>query len=181
MFEKHIRGVLLKECPGGSALFFAHHILFFDFVGICGFDVAVVWLLRSWDVRLPFGCDIGALVQVFLVLLAACFYVAVHTCLCTQMNETVLPEYLKMVADGVDWREIALRTNELARQQGCLFHQIFYSGEQCHDYFARSIVKNVEKERYNIIVGDGEHAAMDPELALDAVGAYIHSQGLMKC
>ncbi|AQZ17154.1 hypothetical protein BZL39_L02220 [Zygosaccharomyces parabailii] len=181
MFEKLLGGVLLQECAGGSAIFFIHHILFFDFVGICGLDIAIVWLMKSWGYRAPFGCDLSALVQVYAVLLSACFYVAVHTCVCTQMNDTVLPEYLKMVADGADWREIAMRTNELARQQGCIFHQIFYGSEQCRRYFIRSIVRNVEKGKYKITVGDGEHVTMDPELALDAVSAYNNKQELMKC
>ncbi|GAV55844.1 hypothetical protein ZYGR_0AZ00150 [Zygosaccharomyces rouxii] len=178
MFEKRLQGLLLQEFPGGSALFFAHHILFFDFVGICGLDAAVVWFLRFWGVRLPFGCGVLALVQVYLALLFAGYYMAVHTSVCTQMNEKVLPEYLNMVSQGMDWRTIALATNELARKQGCQFHQIFYSSEQCCRYFARCIVKNVEKDQFNISVGDGEDVCMDRDLALNAVNAFKQSQEL---
>lgn len=180
MFEKRLQGLLLNECTAGSALFFAHHILFFDFVGICTLDVAIVWILQFCGLRLPFGCDVAALVQVYLVLLSVSFYLAVHTSVCTQMNENVLPEYLSMVAEGMDWRSVALRTNELARQRGCLFHQIFYSDDQCRRYFVRCIIKNVDKDQFNIFVGDGEDATMDRELALDAVHTFKHGKELQQ-
>lgn len=172
MLERTLGGLLPQEYAFGSVVFFVNHILFFDFIGIFGLDAAVIWFLKFGGIRLPMGCGATDLVLAYLVLLMAGFYIAVHTSMCTQMNGKVLPEYLKMVAEGMEWRTIALRTNELAKKQGCVFHQIFYSGEQCFRYFDRSIVKEVDKNQFNIFIGDDEEACMDRELALNAVNTF---------
>lgn len=137
----------------------------------------MVWLLRFWRVRLPFGCGARAVVLVYLALPPAGFYITMHTNVCTQMNENILPEHLIMVSQGMDWRLI-VRTNELAKMRKCHFHQISCSSEQCCRYFTGCIVKNVEKDQYNISFCDADRARVDRNLSPNAVHNFKHSQEL---
>lgn len=167
-----------KSLCGGSVLFFCSSHLVLQFCRDLELDVTMARFLGFWRVRLPFGCGVTAVVLVHLVLLSAGFCTVAHTNVCTQMNENILLEYLIMVSQGMDWRSIVLRTNELAKIRKCHFYHIFYSSEQCCLYFTRCIVKHVEKDQHNISVCDGKYASVDRHLALNAVHTFKRSQEL---
>ena len=73
--------MLLQECASATALFFVHHILFFN--SILGF-------LEIWRLRLSFGCDVRALVQGLLGLKVwqVSTLQCIHVCVCVAMNVT---------------------------------------------------------------------------------------------